>query len=157
MTEITLTIIWPHYHNSKSIRTWVNDQITNKNIIFIFQHSSETTNVWYLKFKFDLYLFYQCTVFLCLSNALVHKTHPFPLQKNLGEILVPIYRIFSKTFTAEILVQTAKSCLPQIKYLLIRVFLINFRQENVKLVLLKSYSIFCKRKLAVLWMQEVYR
>ena len=45
---------------------------------------------------------------------------------------------FSKTFTAEILVQTAKYCLPQITYLLIHVFLINFRQGNVKLVLLKE-------------------
>jgi hypothetical protein len=45
---------------------------------------------------------------------------------------------FSKTFKAEILVQTAKYCLPQIKYLLIHVFLINFRQGNVKLVLLKE-------------------
>jgi hypothetical protein len=43
---------------------------------------------------------------------------------------------FSKTFTAEILVQMAKYCLPQITYLLIHVFLINFRQGNVKLVLL---------------------
>ena len=44
---------------------------------------------------------------------------------------------FSKTFTAEILVQMAKYCLPQITYLLIHVFLINFRQGNVKLVLLE--------------------
>jgi hypothetical protein len=41
---------------------------------------------------------------------------------------------------AEILVQTAKYCLPQIKYLLIHVFLINFRQGNVKLVLLKEFK-----------------
>jgi hypothetical protein len=47
---------------------------------------------------------------------------------------------FSKTFTADILVQTAKYCLPQIKYLLIHVFLINFRQGNVKLVLLKEFK-----------------
>jgi hypothetical protein len=60
-------------------------------------------------------------------------SNPNPLSspKNLGEILVPIYKNagrFSKTFTAEILVQTAKYCLPQITYLLIHVFLINFRQ-----------------------------
>ena len=36
------------------------------------------------------------------------------------------------------LVQTAKYCLPRITYLLIHVFLINFRKENVKLVLLKE-------------------
>jgi hypothetical protein len=47
---------------------------------------------------------------------------------------------FSKIFTAEIIVQTAKYCLPQIKYLLIHVFLINFRQGNVKLVLLKEFK-----------------
>ena len=49
---------------------------------------------------------------------------------------------FSKTSTAEILVQMAKYCLPQIKYmyLLIHVFLINFRQGNVKLVLLKEFK-----------------
>jgi hypothetical protein len=41
---------------------------------------------------------------------------------------------------AEILVQMEKYCLPQIKYLLIHVFLINFRQGNVKLVLLKEFK-----------------
>jgi hypothetical protein len=34
--------------------------------------------------------------------------------------------------------QTPKYCVPQIKYLLIDVFLINFRQGNAKLVLLKE-------------------
>ena len=33
-----------------------------------------------------------CTVFLCLLNALVHRMHPLSSPKNLGEILVPIYR-----------------------------------------------------------------
>ena len=33
------------------------------------------------------------TVFLCLSNALVHKMHPLSSLKNLGKILVPIYRM----------------------------------------------------------------
>ena len=32
------------------------------------------------------------TVFLCLLNTLVHRTHPLSSPKNLGEILVPIYR-----------------------------------------------------------------
>ena len=32
------------------------------------------------------------TVFLCLLNALVHRTHPLSSPKNLGIILVPIYR-----------------------------------------------------------------
>ena len=32
------------------------------------------------------------TVFLCLLNALVHRTHPLSSPKNLGEIQVPIYR-----------------------------------------------------------------
>ena len=32
------------------------------------------------------------TVFLCLLNALVHRTHPLTSPTNLGEILVPIYR-----------------------------------------------------------------
>ena len=41
---------------------------------------------------------------------------------------------------AEIIVQMAKYCLPQIKYLLIHVFLIDFRQGNVKLVLLKEFK-----------------
>jgi hypothetical protein len=66
---------------------------------------------------------------------------PFPPQKiweNSSSYLQNAGR-FSKTFTAEILVQTAKYCLPQIKYLLIHVFLI-FRQGNVKLVLLKEYK-----------------
>jgi hypothetical protein len=40
----------------------------------------------------------------------------------------------------ENLVQMAKYCLPQIMYLLIHVFLINFRQGNVKLVLLKEFK-----------------
>jgi hypothetical protein len=39
----------------------------------------------------------------------------------------------------EILIQTPKYCVPQIKYLLIHVFLINIRQGNVKLVLLKEF------------------
>jgi hypothetical protein len=41
---------------------------------------------------------------------------------------------------AEISVQTAKYCLPQIKYLFIHIFLINFRQGNVELVLLKEFK-----------------
>jgi hypothetical protein len=41
---------------------------------------------------------------------------------------------------AEILVQTGKYCLPQIMNLLIHVFLIKFRQGNVKLVLLKEFK-----------------
>ena len=32
------------------------------------------------------------TVFLCLLNALVHRTHPLSSPENLGEILVPLYR-----------------------------------------------------------------
>jgi hypothetical protein len=40
----------------------------------------------------------------------------------------------------EILIQTAKYCLPQIKYLLFHVFLKIFRQGNVKLVLLKEFK-----------------
>jgi hypothetical protein len=32
------------------------------------------------------------TVFLCLLNALVHRTHPLSSPKNLEESLVPIYR-----------------------------------------------------------------
>jgi hypothetical protein len=32
------------------------------------------------------------TVFLCLLNALVHRTHPLTSPTNLGKILVPIYR-----------------------------------------------------------------
>jgi hypothetical protein len=82
------------------------------------------------------------TVFLCLLNALVHRTHPLSSSKNLGEIIVPIYRTQgdSVKHSRQKLVQTAKYCLPQITYLLIHVFLINFRQGNVKLVLLKEFK-----------------
>ena len=83
-----------------------------------------------------------CTMILCLLNALVHKRHPFPPQKiweNSSSYLQNTGR-FSKIFTTEILVETAKYCLPQIKYLIIHVFLINIRQGNVKCVLLKELA-----------------
>jgi hypothetical protein len=69
----------------------------------------------------------------------VRSTSP----KNLGKILVPIYRTQgdSVKHSQQKLVQTAKYCLPQITYLLIHVFLINFRQGNVKLVLLKEFKL----------------
>ena len=40
----------------------------------------------------ELDIYFYITVFLCLLNALVHRTHPLSSPKNLGEILVPIYR-----------------------------------------------------------------
>jgi hypothetical protein len=81
------------------------------------------------------------TVFLCLLSALMHRTVSSPKKsgENSSSYLQNAGR-FSKTFTAEILIQTTKYCLPQIKYLLIHVFLINFRQGNVKLVLLKEFK-----------------
>ena len=75
------------------------------------------------KFEFDYCLF--------VSRTHSLSSPSFYLQ-NTGR--------FSKTFMAAILVQTAKYCLPQITYLLIHVFLINFRQGNVKLVLLKEFK-----------------
>ena len=40
----------------------------------------------------ELDIYFYITVFLCLLNGLVHRTHPLSSPKNLGEILVPIYR-----------------------------------------------------------------
>jgi hypothetical protein len=41
---------------------------------------------------FHFLCFYIYIIFLCLLNALVHRAHPFSSPKNLGEIIVPIYR-----------------------------------------------------------------
>ena len=81
-------------------------------------------------------------LFVSIKRTGAQNTPPFLPKKyggNSSSYLQNAGR-FSKTFTEEILVQMAKYCLPQIKYLLIHVFLINFRQENVKLVLLKEFK-----------------
>jgi hypothetical protein len=64
---------------------------------------------------------YKCTilVFRLISNSFLNVISHW----NSSSYLQNAGR-FSKTFTTEILVQTAKYCLPQIKYLLIHVFLI---------------------------------
>ena len=75
-------------------------------------------------YLYTIYMYCIYTIFLCLLSALVHKMHPFPpknIKENSSSYLWKAGR-FSKTFTAEILVQMAKYCLTQIKYLIIHVF-----------------------------------
>ena len=86
------------------------------------------------KFKYRL--------FVSIKRTGAQNTPPFLPKKSGGNSSSSLQNAgrFSKTFTAEILVLTAKYCLPQITYLLIHVFLINFRQGNVKLVLLKEFK-----------------
>ena len=84
----------------------------------------------------------QYRLFVSIKRTGAQNASPFLPQKsgeNSSSYLQNAGR-FGKTFTAEILVQTAKYCLPQITYLLIHFFGINFRQGNVKLVLLKEFK-----------------
>jgi hypothetical protein len=45
---------------------------------------------------FDELILIKYAIFLCLLNALVHRTHPLSSPKNLREILVPIYYIHGR-------------------------------------------------------------
>ena len=96
-------------------------------------------NFWTEKLVSLLMFLYNC---LCLLSVLVHRMQPFssPKKSEGNSSSYPQNQGDSVKHSRQKLVQMAKYCLPQIKYLLIHVFLINFRQRNFKLVLLKEFK-----------------
>ena len=106
--------------------------------------SSNNNNFTLCQYKMYCIIFvdFEYRLFVSIKHSGAQNAPPFlPKQYggNYSSYLQNAGR-FSKTFMTEILIQTPKYCVPQIKYLLIHVFFINFRQRNVKLVLLKEFK-----------------
>jgi len=83
-------------HKQSLINCQYNLKLIFKTIIFLLKQQLEFTIFNYYKhFSLvmqDIPTGKTSTVFWCLLNALVHKTHPLSSPKNLVKILVPIYK-----------------------------------------------------------------